>query len=135
MSDDGTKPKSVVAIMDDVDRIAKIDNKAGKLASELVGAVQSASSMMPPPSASKGDDDAPKAKRQDDGKIARGGESGPIAAEAPKAAPKRHDGDAERRARSGPFEGKHRAPINLVAEAGRIPPRPAPQTSAKTHSR
>lgn len=38
MSDDVTKPKSVVATLDDVDRIAKIDNKAGQLASELVGA-------------------------------------------------------------------------------------------------
>lgn len=49
MSEDGTKPKGAIAAMDDLDRAAKIENEAGRIASEVMGAVQSAASMNPPP--------------------------------------------------------------------------------------
>jgi len=140
MSADPSKPQSLMQMLDDVDRAAHIDNPMGRAASELHGAVQSADGMATPPQVdTKGE--APKAK-QGEGKIARGGESGPISAPTPKAAPKPVEGrdglgrTAEMRARSGPIEGTHRAPpINLVSAAARIPPRSPEQTTTRTRTK
>ncbi len=141
MSADPSKPQSLMQMLDDVDRAAHIDNPMGRAASELHGAVQSAAGMVPPPQVDTKGGEAPKTK-QGEGKIARGGESGPISAPMPKAAPKPAEGrdglgrTAEMRARSGPIEGTHRAPpINLVTAAARIPPRPPEQTSTRTRTK